>query len=79
MTKATDHIVCQCVLREYDLRERIKTIYETLKSKDYIDLSTYCRANRIYIEYLIYTLHYCVVALLYDYYEVICCILLDGP
>ena len=32
-----------CSDREYNLRERIKTIYETLKSKGYADLSTYCR------------------------------------
>lgn len=69
-----------CSGREYDLRERIKAVYETLKFKDYADLSTYCReGEQKYIEYLIYILHYCVVALLYDYYEVICCILLDGP
>ena len=70
-----------CSDREYNLRERINTIYETPKSKDYADLSTYCREDKqnIHIEYLIYILHYCVVALLYDYYEVICCILLDGP
>ena len=37
------HRMSMCSDREYNLRERIKAIYETLKSKDYIDLSTYCR------------------------------------
>ncbi len=43
MTKATDHRMSMCSDREYNLRERIKTIYEALKAKDYADLSTYCR------------------------------------